>query len=63
MATKAGSKGGRKIGRDKKKGERYRGANTRNIHKIKKILKSNGLTFATEWAVKHGMLKYIPREE
>jgi hypothetical protein len=54
-----GKKGSRKIGRNLKKCAHYAAMHTRETNKIKRILHSNGLIYATEWAGKHGVLGYL----
>ena len=71
MATKQGGAGTRKHGRDLAKCKKYRDHQTREKHKIKKILQSNGYEYAKEWAQKNGaiahlnklMVQYIEKEK
>ena len=45
--------------RQKKKCQRYKAMHKREMHKIKRVLRSNGLAFAEEWARKHNVVGYL----
>ena len=55
MANSTGGAGSKKHGRDKAKCLAYRQHNQREKNKIKRIIKSNGLDYATEWAKKYSV--------
>ena len=59
MAAKQGGAGTRKHGRDLAKCKRYRDHQTREKNKIKKILQSNGVDYAAEWAKKYGAIALL----
>jgi hypothetical protein len=46
---------GRKLGRNKTKCLQYRNLHKREKNKIKRVLQSNGITFAKTWASEHGV--------
>lgn len=54
-----GSKGARKIGRDKAKCLSYKTHKTREKNKLKRILPSNGLAYAQAYADKHGLSTFL----
>jgi hypothetical protein len=56
MANSTGGAGSKKHGRDKAKCQAYRQHNQREKNKIKRILKSNGLTYATDWCKKNEVM-------
>ena len=59
MATKQGGAGSKKFGRNMAKCKRYRDHQTREKNKIKKVLQSNGMEYAIEWAKKNGASAYL----
>lgn len=50
---------GRKLGRNKKKCTQYRAMHTREKNKIRRVLQSNGLAYAKEWAFKHNVTHFL----
>lgn len=48
-------KKGRKFGRNADKCKRYKAGQRRERHKLKKIVKSNGVVAARAYASKHGL--------
>jgi len=59
MATKQGGAGTKKHGRDKAKCQKYRDHQTAERNKLKRVLQSNGYTYAQEWAKKNGVIAYL----
>jgi len=54
VSTKSRGKG-RKIGRNKKKCERYKASKAREYNKYKRVLKSSGANAAKAYALKHAL--------
>ena len=50
-----GGKKNRKLGRNKTKCETYHVFHRREINKIKRMLRSNGFAYATNWASERGV--------
>jgi hypothetical protein len=51
-----GKKGCAKLGRNSKKCQQYQAMHTREKNKIKRVLQSNGETYAQEWAKTHNVI-------
>lgn len=58
-SQKKGSGGLRKIGRALEKCKKYRSMHTREMNKVKRVLKSSGLIEAQKYAQEHGVSGYL----
>ena len=56
MANSQGGAGTKKHGRNKEKCAKYRTHKVREKNKIKKVLQSNGYTYAEKWAKANGVV-------
>ena len=59
--TQKGGKGNKKIGRDVAKCTSYRNLHRREHNKIKRMLQSNGIEYATAWASERGVSGMVTR--
>ncbi|HLA88124.1 MAG TPA: hypothetical protein VJL10_08885 [Anaerolineales bacterium] len=59
--TQAKSGGAKKIGRNKEKCARYRAMHTREMNKVRRILRSNGWDAAQAYAAKNGVVGYLSK--
>ena len=61
QAKQAKSGGARKIGRNKEKCARYRAMHTREMNKVRRILRSNGWDAAQAYAAKNNVVGYLSK--
>jgi hypothetical protein len=59
MAKQTGGAGTRKFGRDNVKCAAYRAHQQREKNKLPRILRSNGIEYAMEWAKKNGVIALL----
>lgn len=58
---KRGSGGLRKIGRNAEKCKQYRAMHTREMNKVRRVLRSSGLKAAEEYAKANNVVGYLSR--
>jgi len=63
QAKQAKSGGARKIGRNKEKCARYRAMHTREMNKVRRVLRSNGWDAAQVYAAKNNVVGYLSNLE
>ena len=61
QAKQAKSGGARKIGRNKEKCARYRAMHTREMNKVRRVLRSNGWDAAQAYAAKNNVVGYLSK--
>ena len=59
--TQAKSGGAKKIGRNKEKCARYKAMHTREMNKVRRVLRSNGWDAAQAYAAKNNVVGYLSK--